>query len=107
MGYMVAFSEGVDGLSGHSNLQLAFSRGQCSSDASIGVGYSHSANARQASDEAEELNEQVIWKAFLLESSQKSLKGSRTCGYVLQDADSPALRPKASSIKSAIWTSSY
>ncbi|BDA41146.1 hypothetical protein COCOBI_01-8010 [Coccomyxa sp. Obi] len=35
------------------------SKGQCSSDASIGVGYSHSANARHASDEAEELNEQT------------------------------------------------
>ncbi|KAK9916863.1 hypothetical protein WJX75_008095 [Coccomyxa subellipsoidea] len=35
------------------------SKGQCSSDASIGVGYSHSASARHASDEAEELNEET------------------------------------------------
>jgi hypothetical protein len=41
-------------------------RGQCSSDASIGVGYSHSASARHASDEAEELNEEVSIFLILL-----------------------------------------
>ena len=40
-------------------MAAAFPRGQCSSDASIGVGYSHSASARHASDDAEELNEEV------------------------------------------------
>lgn len=42
-----------------SPMLISGGRGQCSSDASIGVGYSHSASARHASDEAEELNEEV------------------------------------------------
>ena len=34
-------------------------RVQCSSDASIGVGYSHSANGIPGSQDAEDINEQV------------------------------------------------
>lgn len=60
-----------------SPMLISGGRGQCSSDASIGVGYSHSASARHASDEAEELNEEVNLFLILLNHTSCSYASAK------------------------------